>query len=52
MKERTTKPQGIIDAFGVNFISGLFTGTFSAAAFNPWDRALYLSVKNKTYIPK
>ena len=52
MKERTTKPQGIIDAFGVNFISGLFTGTFSAAAFNPWDRALYLSVKNKTPFTK
>lgn len=29
----------------VNIISGLFTGMFSSGLFNPWDRALYLSVK-------
>ena len=39
---------GVIDALGVNFFAGLVTGTFSAGAFNPWDRALYLSVKHRT----
>ena len=27
---------------------GLFSGVGQAALFNPWDRALYLSVKNNT----
>lgn len=31
----------------VTFASGFFTGMFSSALFNPWDRALYLSVKNE-----
>jgi hypothetical protein len=29
----------------INFFCGLFTGAFCAGFFNPWDRALYLSVK-------
>lgn len=30
----------------VDVASGLFTGVFCSGLFNPWDRALYLSVKN------
>jgi hypothetical protein len=29
-----------------NIKAGLFSGVFCSALFNPWDRALYLSVKN------
>ena len=31
----------------INLISGLFSGISCAGIFNPWDRALYLSVKYK-----
>lgn len=30
----------------VDITAGLFTGIFCSGLFNPWDRALYLSVKN------
>jgi len=29
-------------------LAGLFSGTIQAGLFNPWDRALYLSVKDRT----
>lgn len=32
--------------FTIHTLSGLFTGAFCAAIFNPWDKALYLSVKH------
>ena len=31
----------------IDTASGVLTGAFCAGVFNPWDRALYLSVKNK-----
>lgn len=33
--------------FNVDVLSGLFTGVFCSGIFNPWDRALYLSVKHQ-----
>ena len=30
----------------ISFLSGLFAGVAQAGLFNPFDRALYLSVKN------
>lgn len=33
--------------FNIDFISGLVAGVSCAAAFNPWDKALYLSLKNR-----
>lgn len=30
-----------------HFLAGLFSGVIQAGVFNPWDRALYLSVKDK-----
>jgi hypothetical protein len=33
--------------FMIDIASGLFTGIFCSGLFNPWDRALYLSVKNQ-----
>lgn len=35
-----------LQKFNVTMASGFFTGMFCSALFNPWDRALYLSVKN------
>lgn len=32
----------------IDVSSGLFTGVLCSGLFNPWDRALYLSVKNNT----
>ncbi len=31
----------------IDTVSGLLTGTFCSGVFNPWDRALYLSVTHK-----
>ena len=31
------------------FPAGIVTGLVSCYLFNPWDRALYLSVKDKRY---
>jgi hypothetical protein len=31
----------------INVLSGLITGVFCSGLFNPWDRALYLSVINR-----
>lgn len=39
--ELTAKQQ-----FSLHTACGLFTGIFCSGLFNPWDRALYLSVKN------
>ena len=30
----------------IDITAGLFTGIFCSGLFNPWDRALYLSIKN------
>ncbi|WP_419419192.1 MC/SLC25 family protein [Legionella sp. D16C41] len=32
-------------SFNVSFVSGLATGSLLAGVFNPWDRALYLAIK-------
>ncbi|STX51561.1 Mitochondrial carrier protein [Legionella busanensis] len=40
-------------SFNVNFVSGLVTGSACAGLFNPWDRALYLSIKeNRPFLSK
>lgn len=31
----------------ISFVCGLLAGAAQAGVFNPWDRALYLSIKNK-----
>lgn len=36
----------IAQKFNIDVASGLFSGVFCAGLFNPWDRALYLSVKD------
>lgn len=33
----------------INTISGLICGLFQAGLFNPWDRALYLSVRDRRH---
>ena len=40
------KKGAALKKLNVTFASGFFTGMFCSALFNPWDRALYLSVKN------
>ena len=37
-----------IQMTNVNFIAGLATGITTTGLYNPWDRAIYLSVKNQT----
>lgn len=44
--ERIEKKSLIKQQLTADVAAGLFTGVFCAALFNPWDRALYLSVKN------
>lgn len=39
----TSQPQSILNLLNCGFASGIL----QAAMFNPWDRALYLSVKHK-----
>lgn len=41
---------GYIDKSGVTVLSGITVGTIGAGLFNPWDRALYLSViENRSF---
>lgn len=43
----TARQSGGVSAIQL-FSCGLVSGILQAAIFNPWDRALYLSVKNST----
>lgn len=36
-----------LEQLKINLLSGAISSSVCAGAFNPWDRALYLSVKNK-----
>ena len=41
------KKLSITQKFNIDVASGLFSGVFCAGLFNPWDRALYLSVRDR-----
>ena len=42
----SSKPQTFMEKSSATIFSGILVGTVSAGLFNPWDRALYLSVIN------
>lgn len=47
MQRQAKQPESPSTQLNINLVSGVFTGTFCTGLMSPWDRALYLAVKNQ-----